>query len=155
MSGKKLSLTQKKLLDAITKQSLMMSQEIKKVSIATLIRLLRKRLHMTQRHLAARTGVPQSTIARLESGREKPKLQTVERVFAALFCDILLIPIPMIPFDEIIKKQARKVAEARLEYVKGTMSLEKQLPNSEMLDELISAEQLRLIQTASSEIWEV
>jgi predicted transcriptional regulator len=35
---------------------------------------------MTQRQLAARTGIPQETIARIESGRVDPRVTTLDRL---------------------------------------------------------------------------
>jgi transcriptional regulator with XRE-family HTH domain len=40
----------------------------------------RRRAHLTQRALAERTGVAQPTIARIESGTETPRVDTLERL---------------------------------------------------------------------------
>ena len=154
MREKKLNLTQKKLLSTIERHCHALPEELKKLPISSLIRLLRKRLHMTQENLAQKAKVPQSFIAKIEAGREKPKLQTLEKIFSALFCEYVVIPLPICSFDEIVQKQALKAAKARLEYVMGTMSLEEQLPKKEMTNELLRAEQERLLQSGSSEIWD-
>ena len=154
MREKKLTLTQKKLLDMIAEYAKALPAELKQLPVSTLVKLLRKRLHMTQADLAHRAKVPQSFISKIESGREKPKLATLEKLFSALFCDCVLIPIPIASFDEILNKQALKAARSRLEYVLGTMSLEKQLPGKEIADELVKTELERLLQSGSSEIWQ-
>jgi predicted transcriptional regulator len=47
---------------------------------------------MSQRALAARTGVAQPTIARIERGQDDPRIGTLERLFAA--CDETIEAVP-------------------------------------------------------------
>jgi len=49
---------------------------------ADLVRLARARADLTQRQLAELSGVPQSVIARIESGSRQPTIPTLERVLA-------------------------------------------------------------------------
>jgi predicted transcriptional regulator len=49
---------------------------------------------MTQRALAAQTGVAQPTIARIEGGREDPRVATLERLLRA--CDDALEAVPVL-----------------------------------------------------------
>jgi DNA-binding XRE family transcriptional regulator len=46
---------------------------------------------MTQKKLAAKTGMPQSAIARIESGRKGLSLATLSRVAAALGKEVSLV----------------------------------------------------------------
>ncbi len=46
------------------------------------LRFARRRVGMTQRELAARSGVPQATIARIESARAEPRFALLERLLA-------------------------------------------------------------------------
>jgi transcriptional regulator with XRE-family HTH domain len=50
----------------------------------SLLALARVRLNLTQRELAARSGVAQSTIARIELGRIDPGFESVQRILAAV-----------------------------------------------------------------------
>jgi transcriptional regulator with XRE-family HTH domain len=50
----------------------------------SLLALARVRLNLTQRELAARSGVAQSTIARIESGRTDPGFESVRRILASV-----------------------------------------------------------------------
>ena len=45
-----------------------------------MLRYARSRAKLTQRALAARTGVPQETIARIERGRVDPRVGTLDRL---------------------------------------------------------------------------
>ena len=47
------------------------------------LRRARRRVGLSQRALAARTGIAQPTIARIEGGREEPRVKTLERLLAA------------------------------------------------------------------------
>ena len=49
---------------------------------ARLVRYSRRRAGLTQRQLAARAGVPQATVARIESGAVSPRVDTVDRLLA-------------------------------------------------------------------------
>jgi transcriptional regulator with XRE-family HTH domain len=53
------------------------------MTAARLVRTARREAGLTQADLAARAGVPQSTIARLESGGSNPTVRTLERVLHA------------------------------------------------------------------------
>lgn len=50
----------------------------------------RRRARLTQRELAARAGVPQSTVARIERGTHMPRVDTFERLLEACGMDIEL-----------------------------------------------------------------
>jgi transcriptional regulator with XRE-family HTH domain len=50
----------------------------------SLLALARVRLNLTQRELAARSGVAQSTIARIELGRVDPGFESVLRILASV-----------------------------------------------------------------------
>ncbi|CAN5540600.1 hypothetical protein BH20ACT2_BH20ACT2_22240 [soil metagenome] len=50
---------------------------------AEMVRLARRRLSFTQRELAARSGVPQPTIARIERGTQMPRADTLARLLGA------------------------------------------------------------------------
>lgn len=61
---------------------------------AIINRLVARRLDkgMTQKELAAATGLTQAAIGRLESKRAVPQLDTLLKVADALECELLLVP---------------------------------------------------------------
>lgn len=135
-------------------------QEVKKafkasrgLPIGSWIRMIRIQLGMSQKVLAKRAKVPQSTISRIEKKGGDVILSTLNKVLKALFCDLLILPMLHEPIDTIRRKQARKQAETRLRYLKGTMSLEEQRPDSKLLDKLLTQEEDRLLSGPDSELW--
>jgi transcriptional regulator with XRE-family HTH domain len=48
-----------------------------------MVRYARRRAGLTQRELAAKAGIPQETIARIEKGRVDPRVGTLDRLLAA------------------------------------------------------------------------
>ena len=57
-----------------------------------MLRDARHRAKLTQRQLAAKAGIPQETIARIECGRADPRINTLDRLLAA--CDLGLEVMP-------------------------------------------------------------
>ncbi len=153
MNEKKLTLTQRRVIDHLA--TLLLNEKLEGLNYASIIRLLRKRLHMTQKQLATRSGVPQSFISKLESGIQEPTLKTLRKLFKVLSCDLVIIPVARESFDAALEKQALKYAKKNLEYVKGTMSLEKQLPDKGFTDALLEEETKRLIYSGTTKIWDL
>lgn len=56
------------------------------------LRQARRRAGLTQRELAARTGVPQSTIGRIESGRADPRVSTLDGLLRACGDELDAVP---------------------------------------------------------------
>jgi transcriptional regulator with XRE-family HTH domain len=80
-----------------------------------LVREARKRAGLTQRQLADRAGTTQSAIARLESGRTAPSLETVERLLR--LCGLQLL-VELAPYDDsdadLAAARLRRSPEERL-----------------------------------------
>lgn len=58
------------------------------------LRALRAYMRMSQRELARLSGFGQAQICRIERGRVDPGVDTLRRLFDALFCDMLVLPRP-------------------------------------------------------------
>ncbi len=57
-----------------------------------MVRYARRRAGMTQRQLAAKAGIPQESIARIERGRVDPRVGTLDRLLEA--CEFGLEAMP-------------------------------------------------------------
>lgn len=122
------------------------------LEIGQLITLVRTQLKMSQRMLAKRSKIEQSTISRIESQRLEPNISTLKRILDAMSCDLLITILPRQDLEAIKQKQAQFKAEQKIHYLHGTMSLEKQEPSKKLLNELISDEIKS--QLDSSHLWE-
>ncbi|TME34369.1 MAG: helix-turn-helix transcriptional regulator, partial [Chloroflexi bacterium] len=63
-----------------------------RVSGPQILQYARRRAGLTQRQLAAATGVPQPTIARIERGTVTPRLTTLERLLHAAGAELETVP---------------------------------------------------------------
>lgn len=57
-----------------------------------MLRDARARARLTQRQLAAKSGIPQETIARIERGRADPRLNTLDRLLEACEFGLEVVP---------------------------------------------------------------
>ena len=57
-----------------------------------MLREARRRARLTQRELAAKSGIPQETIARIERGRADPRVNTLDRLLAACEFGLEVMP---------------------------------------------------------------
>jgi len=148
--GKK---SEKLLLEQIVDAGRTLLQNQRGLGIGQLIALIRKQLTMSQRALAKRSGVPQSTISKIESEYLQPNVSTLHKILSSLGCNLLITAVPRISFEEIRQRQATTKAKKRVEYLQGTMSLEKQTPNKNLLKEMIAEETKKLLESSSPDLW--
>jgi len=57
-----------------------------------MVRYARRRAGLTQRQLAEKAGIPQETIARIETGRSDPRVQTLDRLLEACAMGLEVMP---------------------------------------------------------------
>lgn len=150
----KRSLVQRELIRRLLEAGATLGPGVAQLGAGGTLRLLRRRLQMTQAQLARRAGMSQSYIARIESGAVQPGAEVLTRVFEALGCLPALVPIPIEPLDQVVDRRARRLAESRVRYMAGTMALEEQRPDLATLEELIEEEAERIKRTGSTAIWE-
>ncbi len=149
---KKTSNSEKLFLDELTKSANELKVSSRGLSIGEIIIIIRKQLGMSQATLARRAKVPQSTISRIERAK-KYNLSTLHKVLKALSCEIVLVPLLMEPIEKIRRRQARRLAEAKMLYLRGTMSLEKQEPDKKLLDALLQEEEDELLRSSGNKLW--
>ena len=127
---------------------------VRGLTIGALIKSIRVQLGMSQKALAKRAGVPQSTISRIEQEERDANLSTLNKILGAISCDLVIVPLLQDSVDALRRKQARKMAEKQVRYLKGTMNLEDQEPASRFIAELIKQEEERLMQGPNSKLWD-
>ena len=124
------------------------------LSIFEIIKMIRVELGMSQQILAKRSGVPQSTISRLEKGDRDANLLTLQKIAHALSCELIIVPMLHESLSSLLKRQARKIAKKRMRYLKGTMNMEEQEPDPEFMEELLRQEIDELLQGPRKKLWD-
>lgn len=84
-------------------------------------RAVRTALQMTQQQLARRAGVAKSHVALIESGKANVGVDTLRKIFDAMFCDLLVVP-------KARKKPTQALAERELERKREPRYFEKRGP---------------------------
>ncbi|MFI5347441.1 MAG: helix-turn-helix domain-containing protein [Elusimicrobiota bacterium] len=88
---------------------------------ADYLRALRGSLRMSQVQLARRAGVAKSHLVAIEKGRVSPSVETLRKIFDALFCDLLIVP-------KARKKPTEALAEREIERKREPRYWEKRGP---------------------------
>jgi transcriptional regulator with XRE-family HTH domain len=87
------------------------------MEIAAAIRGARRQAGLTQRELAKRALIPQSTIARIESGAVKPRAGTLEKILGVLGVELTFEPRLGIGVDtSLIARMLALTTRERIEY---------------------------------------
>lgn len=86
------------------------------------LRQARRRAGLTQRALAERTGFPQSTIGRIESGATDPRVSTLDRLLRACGDELDAIPRRGEGIDRTLIKALLELPPARRLEVMGQAS---------------------------------
>jgi len=60
-------------------------------TVAAELEVLRRKTHVTQRELAARSGIHQAEVSRILSGRTQPRIGTAERLARALGAELRVV----------------------------------------------------------------
>jgi predicted DNA-binding mobile mystery protein A len=83
---------------------------------------------MSTTDLAARLGVNQTTVARIEANERSGRVQldTLARAADALGCDLVYAIIPREPLETSVDNRARKIAVKQMSAVDHSMALEDQ-----------------------------
>ena len=146
--------SEKLFVEEVVCSSRKMREALRGLSIGALIKSIREQLGMSQRALARRAGVPQSTVSRIEQGQKDVTLSTLHKILGAISCDLIIAPLLQDSIDSVRRKQARKVAKDQVRYLQGTMNLEGQQPDPRFVEELLAQEIERLLQGPSAKLWE-
>ena len=148
------SVSEKLLIEEVTEAAKKTRIAVRGLTVGALIKFIRIQLGMSQRALAKRAGVPQSTVSRVEQEQRNANLSTLNKILGAISCDLMIVPLLQDSIETIRRKQAKKMAEKKICYLKGTMNLEDQEPDSKFITELIKQEEERFLKAPNSKLWE-
>jgi transcriptional regulator with XRE-family HTH domain len=80
---------------------------------ANLLKVARAKKHLTQRELADAAGVPQSTVARIESGVRQPSLPVLARILAAVDLEMRIRLEPYDDHDDVLAATQDRLTPAQ------------------------------------------
>lgn len=141
------------LIKEITSGLRKVQKTVRGLPIGALIKYIRTQLGISQKALAKRARVPQSTVSRIEQGQKDMNLSTLNKILGAISCDLVIAPLLQDSIDALRRGQARKIAENHMRYLRGTMNLENQQPDSRFIEELLKAEEERLLRGSNAKLW--
>ncbi|MFH1985653.1 MAG: mobile mystery protein A [Pseudomonadota bacterium] len=120
------------------------------------IRAIRAALGMSARQLAARMGITQQSVARIEKEETAGAvtIKTLRRVAEGLDCMFVYGFVPKTSLNENVRRQARRVAHARMARVAHTMDLERQGLSDEEKDKVLIDTIDEIIRTMPPSLWE-
>ena len=115
------------------------------------IKTVREAIGMTVSQLAARLGVTQPRITKMESNEDNLKLLTMKKAAEAMNCEFVYYFKPRTTFQNLVDEQAQKKAAEVLKTVNVNMALE----NQEIAeDEAVKDFASDLINTKIKQIWD-
>lgn len=115
------------------------------------IKTVREAIGMTVSQLAARLGVAQPRITKMESNEDNLKLSTMKKAAEAMNCEFVYYFKPRTTFQNLVDEQAQKKAAEVLKTVNVNMALE----NQEIAeDEAVKDFASDLINTKIKQIWD-
>ena len=115
------------------------------------IKTVREAIGMTVSQLAARLGVTQPRITKMESNEDNLKLSTMKKAAEAMNCEFVYYFKPRTTFQNLVDEQAQKKAAEVLKTVNVNMALE----NHEIAeDEAVKDFASDLINTKIKQIWD-
>lgn len=115
------------------------------------IKTVREAIGMTVSQLAARLGVTQPRITKMESNEDNLKLSTMKKAAEAMNCEFVYYFKPRTTFQNLVDEQAQKKAAEVLKTVNVNMALE----NQEFAeDEAVKDFASDLINTKIKQIWD-
>lgn len=96
----------------------------------------REALGMTQAQLAERSGMAQSAVANIESGKKNDiQLSTLTKIAKSLECEPVAWIQPLKTNEEVLDELTTKLAKQILAESSGSTALELQLPNENAIKE--------------------
>lgn len=121
------------------------------------IQAIRKALGMSARQLAARLGIRQQAITRIEQAEKEGAvtLKTLRRVAESMDCILVYGFVPKSSLEETLRQRVREHAAVRLSRAARSMALEDQslssTENREVLDDMVG----EIIRRPPAQLWDI
>lgn len=124
-------------------------------SLGEQIKGLRKDLGMTQAQLGERSGLSQSMVADIESGKRRNlTTPTIVKLAKGLNCHYVSQLIPVKDIQMILDEQSSAVARKIISTSSGSMAIEMQLPSHEAIEKQIIELKKEILKKDRSALWQ-
>ena len=119
------------------------------------INTVRQALGMTTTQLANKLGVNQSRVVQLEQAEASDAitLRTLRKAAEAMECQLIYAIVPRESLENILRRQARRVAGRQMEQVSHSMLLEQQAVTPAQKEEQLNILTEELMQALGSKLW--
>lgn len=119
------------------------------------LRSIREALGMSGRQLAARIGVSQPRIVKMEKDELSGALtlKTMRQVAEAMDCMFVYSLVPRTSLEETMRDQAKKIAVQRLSRTSHTMLLENQQVSDDEREKMLDAKVEELLRETPKGFW--
>lgn len=119
------------------------------------INLIRKVLGISSYNLAKMVGVNQARVIQVEKSEQAGtlKLKTLEKFAKALDCRLVYSLVPNNSLENIVKRQAKKIARKRISRVAHSMSLEAQGLDEETIEQQVEELTKELLNGSLKKLW--
>lgn len=119
------------------------------------LRAIRHALGMSTSQLARRLGISQPRVLKLEKAEidGSVTLASLRKAAEALGCEFVYALVPREPLEDMVRKQADRVAKAELRSVSHTMALEKQGTSKAVESQQLKALRERLLAGPRRRLW--
>lgn len=92
MKKERFTIADQKILDLLVSCGKKVPDPIQGLEPHVIIRTIRNAFGMTQAQLAERAGMPQSHLAKIETGKVDIQLSTLRKIFKAMDCAAMVVP---------------------------------------------------------------
>jgi transcriptional regulator with XRE-family HTH domain len=86
------------------------------------LRVARAKTGLSQRELAAKAGIPHSTIAKIESGARQPTHPTMANILAAIDLSLSTRLVPYDDHDDVLWEQEQRRSAAEREHIRTELA---------------------------------
>lgn len=119
------------------------------------IKTIRTAIGMPAAQLAARLGVRQSTVSRLEKSECEgtASLESLRKAAAAMDCEVYYVLLPRMPLERVVTDRAGEVAAEDIERVTRTMSLENQSADDDVTRQQLEERREDLLRGSWRNLW--
>ena len=120
------------------------------------IRMIRDALGISARQLAAKLGISQPTLAKIEKSELKRavSLKTLDRIAEAIDCKVVYAFVPNDSFEQLVHRRALQASSELVKRVSHTMELEKQGISRQKQEVQIQALAEEMSRNLSKNLWE-